>query len=160
MKRYLIVLGVLLSVGCAPVPVEVDVIFPREENFLFTDFGQLLIYDVDPETGRSDCPVLLEQVRSDIGSPILSTDRTPICEFRAGGVNFGDVPPGPHAYVVIATDDADNALLTGCSIAEAYEGAPPVEIRLFPTADYTDATSRRPPLTCGSANDKCSGGCR
>lgn len=151
--------ALVVAVGCAPIPVEVDVTFPREENFLFTDFGQLFIYDVDPVTGLGDCPALLEQIRRDVGTPILSTDRTQICDFRDGGVNFGDVPPGPHAYVVVATNDADTMLLSGCTVAEAYEGAPPVEIRLFPTPGYADAT-RDQTLTCGNAADKCAGGCR
>ncbi len=157
--RHLSCCALALAIGCAPVPVEVEVFFPREENFLFTDFGQLFIYNVDPVTGLGDCAGLLEQIRRDVGSPILSSDRVGICEFRDGGVSFGDVPPGPHAYLVVATDDADTMLLSGCTIAEAYEGAPPVEIRLFPTSDYVDATQGRT-LTCGSANDKCSGGCR
>jgi len=162
MSRIALLLGgslMALAVGCAPTPVDIEVTFPREENFLFTEFGQLFIYDVDPETGLGDCPLLLEQIVRDVGMPILSTPRTNICDFRAGGVNFGDVPPGPHAYVVVATNDADAILLTGCTVAEAYEGAPPVEIRLFPTGEYAEAT-RRETLTCSSANDKCTVGCR
>ena len=153
---------VLVAAGCAPTPVEVDVTFPREENFLFTDFGQLLVYEVDATDGLGDCPALLEQVESTgLGEPVLMTERLPICQFRAGGVNFGDMPPGPHAYIVLAFDDADAVLLSGCTVAEAYESAPAVEVSLFPTAAYVSATERRV-LTCASAEDKCGegGGCR
>lgn len=153
-------LTAVLFAGCGLTPVEVDVTFPREENFLYTEFGQLLVYPVDAAEGLTDCPALLDQVESTgIGSPVLFTDRLPICDFRAGGVTFGDVPPGPHAYVMLAYDDTDNLLLDGCTIAEAYEGAPPVEMRLFPTNDYARATEGRT-LACGNANDKCTGGCR
>ncbi|HHH27108.1 MAG TPA: hypothetical protein ENK57_01995 [Polyangiaceae bacterium] len=159
LRSMVLIVGALFAAGCAPTPVEVDITFPREENFLFTEFGQLLVYEVDPLTGLGDCPSLLRQAETNMGSPVLMTERLPICDFRAGGVGFGDVPPGPHAYLLLATDDADNLLLDGCTIAEAYEGAPPVEIRLFPTADYNDAVARRT-LSCASANDKCESGCR
>ncbi|MCA9605222.1 MAG: hypothetical protein KC619_06495 [Myxococcales bacterium] len=160
MRRIAPWLAVGLLTGCGLTPVEVDVSFPREENFLYTDFGQLLVYPVDVTEGLDDCPALLDQIESTgIGSPILSTDRIPICDFRSGGVSFGDVPAGPHAYVMVALDDTDNILLDGCTIAEAYDGAPPVELRLFPTGEY-DAATRDRVLTCGNANDKCSAGCR
>ncbi|MCB9595520.1 MAG: hypothetical protein H6719_22560 [Sandaracinaceae bacterium] len=159
MRAWLIVIASLVG-GCGLTPVEVDVTFPREENFLYADFGQLLVYPVDPAEGLGDCPDLLDQVESTgIGMPVLSTDRLPICDFRSGGVSFGDVPPGPHAYLMLAYDDADNLLLDGCTIAEAYEGAPAVEVRLFPTSDYAGAIAGRT-LTCGNANDKCTAGCR
>ncbi len=160
MRRSAPFLLAALLAGCGLTPVEVDVTFPREENFLYTDFGQLLVYPIDASEGLDDCPALLDQVESTgIGMPILSTGRIPICEFRSGGVSFGDVPPGPHAYVMLALDDADSVLLDGCTIAEAYEGAPPVELRLYPTGDYATATRGRT-LTCGNANDKCTAGCR
>jgi len=155
-------LALVLVVGCAPTPVEVDVRFPREENFLFTDFGQLLVFTIDANEGLGDCPALLEQVESSgIGMPALQTGRRPICEFRAGGVSFDDVPPGPHAYVMLAFDDSDNLILDGCTVAEAYVDAPPVQVQLFPTSDYASSTAGRT-LTCSSADDKCApgGGCR
>ncbi len=158
--RAVLLAAALAAGGCGLTPVEVDVTFPREENFLYTDFGQLLVYTIDASEGLGDCPALLEQVESTgIGMPILSTERRPICDFRSGGVSFGDVPPGPHAYVMLAVDDTDNVLLEGCTVAEAYEGAPPVELRLFPTGDYVAATRDRV-LTCGNAEDKCTAGCR
>lgn len=162
MRRSWLSALMMLACGCAPTPVEVDVRFPREENFLFSEFAQLLVYEVDPETGLGDCPTILEQIEgTGIGDPILTTERVPVCQLRSGDVRFDDVPPGPHAFVVLAFDDADGLLLDGCRVAEAYVDAPPIEVSLFPTVEYTPATSTRT-LTCGSAADKCApgGGCR
>ncbi|MBX3269266.1 MAG: hypothetical protein KF729_03340 [Sandaracinaceae bacterium] len=150
----------LLAGGCGLTPVEVELVFPREENFLYSEFGQLLVYDVSPEERLGDCSTRLIEVESTgVGSPILSTQRRPICEFRDGGIRFPDIPAGPHAYVMLAYDDADSLLLSGCTIAEAYEGAPDVTVRLFPTAGYARATQGRT-LTCGNVTQKCATGCR
>ncbi len=160
MRRAWIVLLAGLS-GCAPSPVDVQVGFPSLETFLYSDSGRLLVYEVDAQSGLGDCPFLLDSVaRGEIGEPVLDSDWRPICEFRSGGgVSFADVPPGPHAYVVEARSQSNTILLSGCRVAEAYEGAPTVEVELFPTADYEDATSGVT-LSCGSQADKCERGCR
>lgn len=154
------VLGLVLGAGCAPNPVDVELVFPREQNFLFTDFARLLVYEVDPVTGLGDCPALLERINAgNFGEPALDSGSVAICNFRDGSVSFGDVPPGPHAYVVLAQDDTNAVLLTGCTLAEAYEDAPAVSVPLYPTLGYEEATAGRT-LTCGNAEQKCSGGCR
>lgn len=155
----LAVLALALA-GCAPNPVDVQVGFPSLETFLYSDFGRLLVYEVDPDTGLGDCPALIDAVgRGAFGEPVLDSEWQPICSFRNGGVQFGDVPPGPHAYVGIARDQSNTILLSGCRVAEAYEAAPAVELDLFPTSDYADVTSGVT-LTCSSEEDKCQRGCR
>lgn len=150
----------LLAAGCAPNPVAIDVSFPSADTFLFSESGQLLVYDVDPMTGLGDCPQILEDIaNNEFGTPLLDSGRQPICAFRDGGVGFDDVIPGPKAFVVLAYDDANTLLLSGCRVGEAYEGAPVIEVDVFPTNEYTSATAGQM-LTCGNADDKCARGCR
>ena len=150
----------LLAAGCAPTPVTVDVTFPSTETFLFSEQGQLLVYDVGADGGLGSCPQILEDIaNNDFGAPLLDSGRRPICEFRDGGVGFDDVIPGPKAFVVLTFDDANTILLSGCRIGEAYEGALSIEVDLFPTDDYASATMGTT-LMCGTADDKCARGCR
>lgn len=150
----------LLLLGCAPTPVDVQVGFPSLETFLYSDFGRLAVYELDPEEGLGDCPALLSRIgASGFGEATLDSGWQPICAFRSGGVQFAHVPPGPHAYVAVARDEANTLLLTGCRVAEAYAGAPPVDLELFPTRDYREAVQGRS-LTCSSEEEKCQRGCR
>lgn len=150
----------LLGVGCAPTPVEVDLRFPNERSFLLSDRGRLLVYEVDPETGLGDCPALVEAaVQGEVGEPTLDSTEQDICEFHDPGVGFDDMPPGPHAFVVFTQrDDPSATLLAGCRIAEAYVDAPPIEITMFPTPMYTDATDGLT-STC-TLESKCNGSCQ
>jgi hypothetical protein len=159
-RRAPIALLAILLAACAPTPVEVDLAFPREENFLYSDFGRLLVYTVDPEMGLDVCPALLERINAgNFGEPLFDSDRQPICAFTDGGVVFGDMPPGPHAYIALASDEGNRVLLTGCRVAEVYADAPQIEVFMYPTLDYTSAIAGRA-LTCGDAAAKCAGGCR
>ena len=160
MKRALMSLAALaLAAGCAPTPVEVDLAFPSRDTFLYSDFGRLLVYEVDLEQPAQDCPGLIEALSDgEVGDPVLDTDWSEICGFRDPGVRFDSIPPGPHAYVVLARDEANNLLLTGCRVAEAYEGAPTVRVRMFPTNDYDGATDGRA-LSCTNEDEKCRSGC-
>lgn len=147
------VLGV---VGCAPAPVDVELSFPSRETFLYSEFGRLRVYEVDLDMADTDCPAILDDIMAT--EPVLDSDWTQICEFRAGTVGFSDVPPGPHAYVVQVRDPMNNVILEGCRVAEAYEGAPTVQVQMYPTTEYDDATLGVP-LTCATEEDKCRGGC-
>lgn len=152
-------LSLVLSAGCAPAPVDVQVGFPSLETFLHADFGRLVVVELDAES-LDACPGLLDRAGAgDFGDADLDSGWQPICNFRNGGVQFPHVPPGPHAYVAVARNDANTILLSGCRVAEAYEGAPPVTLELYPTGDYADATAGQA-LTCSSADQKCERGCR
>lgn len=159
MRRVLALLAFASLAGCAPTPVDVEMSFPSRDTFLFSDFGRLLVYEVDLEVNGQNCPALIDGIGAgEFGAPIYDSDWTAVCDFRAGGVGLDSVPPGPHAYVGITRDESNNLLLAGCRIAEAYEGAPAVEVRLFPTPTYHDAVDGRV-LSCTSEEDKCLSGC-
>ena len=144
-----------LIAGCAPEPVRVDLGFPREENFLFTEQGRLLVYDA---SGDLDvCAALLERIdASDFGDPVIDSDWRPVCELR-DGVGF-TAPEGPHAYVALGQDGDNRIIVSGCHVAEAYADAPAIEVELYPTADYAVSTQGRTP-GCANAQDKCTRGC-
>ncbi|MFK7989828.1 MAG: hypothetical protein AB8I08_27665 [Sandaracinaceae bacterium] len=161
-RLFTLVSAVLLAAGvagCAPTPVDVEMSYPSRDTFLFSDFGRLLVYEVELDAPAENCPALLEDISAgEFGAPIYDSDWTAVCDFRAGGVGLDSVPPGPHAYVGITRDESNNLLLAGCRIAEAYEGAPAVEVRLFPTPTYHDAVEGRS-LSCTNEEDKCLTGC-
>lgn len=158
-RRLALVLALGSMTACAPTPVEVDLTFPSRDTFLYADFGRLLIYEVDLEASDDGCPARLEELSTGgLGTPIYDSDWAPICDFRSGVIQFGAIPPGPHAYAALARDNANNLLLTGCTVAEAYEGAPSVPVRLFPTPAYEEMTRGRT-LSCTNEDDKCTGGC-
>lgn len=151
--------AVLAVTGCAPNPVTVELRFPREDNFLFSDFGRLVLYPVDGMDELGACPALLESANAGtFDDPTLDSDWEPVCAFRDGYV-FPSVPEGPHAYVMLTRNEANAIMLTGCRVAEAYDGAPAVRISMYPTDEYEGAVAGRT-LTCGTAEAKCTSGCR
>ena len=148
-----------LAAACAPTPVDVSLAFPSRDTFLYSDFARLLVYEVDIADATESCAAILDDVAAgQFGAPVYDTDWTEVCGFRAGGVRFEDIPPGPHAFVVVTRDQSNTALLSGCRVAEAYEGAPAVRVALFPTPSYDDATTGRT-LSCTNEDDKCRSGC-
>ena len=152
--------ALFLLAGCGPNPVTIDVVFPSTETFLHSEQAQLLVYEAGEDGGLGSCPQILEDIaNNDLGDPILDSERVPVCDLRNGGVGFDDVPQGPKAFVVLAFDDANTLLLSGCRIGEAYEGAMPIEVDVFPSDEYA-STIMGTTLTCGTAEDKCTRGCR
>lgn len=159
MKR-LAVAFVLLLAGCGNAPVDLDLQFPSEQAFLLSDFGRLLVYELDPETGLGDCPALLEAaVAGDVGEPTMDSGQLPVCDFREPGVGFDDFPPGPHAFLVLSLRDNPQAtLLAGCRVAEAYAEAPSVEVTMYPTRMYEDAVGGE--TSSCTVESKCNGSCQ
>lgn len=159
MRRIAALLALVLA-GCGNAPVDLELRFPTEQAFLLSDFGRLLVYEVDPEVGLGDCPALLEAaVAGEAGAPVFDSGQLPICDFRDPGVGFDDFPPGPHAFVVLSSiDDPQATLLAGCRIAEAYAEAPAVPITMFPTRDYQDSVGG---MTSNCTEEsKCNGSCQ
>ncbi|HBQ19805.1 MAG TPA: hypothetical protein DEF51_54650 [Myxococcales bacterium] len=144
-----------LLVACAPEPVAVDLGFPREENFLFTESGRLVVYETSADLGA--CPAIFERIEAGaFGDPVIDSDWRPICELR-DGLRFA-APEGPHAYVALGRDGSNQIILSGCRVAEAFADAPAIEVELYPTDDYASSTAGRTP-GCANAQDKCTRGC-
>lgn len=155
-----VVLCALVLAGCAPAPVEVELSFPSRDTFLHGEFGRLRVFPVDLSMSDEDCPVILDRVEGggEAGAPVLDSGWTQICEFRAGNVRFENAPAGPHAYVVQVRNRDNTVILEGCRVGEVYIDAPIIDVQMFPTEGYEDAT-RGVTLTCATEEDKCRGGC-
>lgn len=137
--------GTLLAPGCAPTPVDIELVFPSQETFLFAEFAELTVHALEP-TDLGACPRLLDEALAGSGSaPVLDAGAESVCRYRSGAVRFDSIPAGPHGYVVLVRDASNRVLLTGCRVAEAYEGAPAIDIALFPTATYSMVTSGMTP---------------
>jgi hypothetical protein len=146
--------------GCGLTPVTVDTRFPSSETFLYSEFGRLVVYELEDD-GLGRCPELVDATANAMfGEPTLDSDWQPICNFQNGDVTFDDVPPGPHAYVILSRDERNVVILAGCSVAEAYESAPAVRVDLYPTDNYGAEVAAVGEPSCSNADTRCSGGCR
>lgn len=149
-----------MATGCGSGVTELELNFPSLETFLYSSFGRVQVYDLTPaEVGL--CPTLIRQ--SMRGTPsraaIRDSGDQPVCEFRNGGVAFSEISEGPKAFVAMVSDASNRTLLTGCSVAEVYDEAAPIVIRLYMSDQYSTAVQDIGSLECGSIEDKCDRGC-
>jgi hypothetical protein len=152
------VAALAVAVGCGSEPVTLELNFPSQETFLYSEQAEVLAFPVGA-SGLGECPRLLAEVSA--GSPsetaAVETGAQPVCRFRSGGVTVDSVEEGPHAWVAVVEDGANTPLLRGCTIAEVYADAPRIVIHLFMTDEYRTAATA--PLACASVEDKCASGC-
>jgi len=146
--------------GCRPDPVPIELEFPSTETFLYSDLGQLMVFGLTQET-LGDCPRLVDEVLAGSASdpPILDTGERSICGFCNGGVSYDDVAEGARAFVMVARDDANTPLLTGCTVGEVYNDAPTIVINLFVTDEYAGVAAAGAPLFT-DPSVKCRGECQ
>ncbi len=160
MKRLPHLVLILVMAGCAPDANELDLNFPSLDTFLYSSFARVQVFDVSPgELGL--CPTLVGQaVRASTSRPSsYDTGEMPVCDFRHGGVVFGDVGSGPKAFVAVVSDASNRVLLSGCTMSEVYEDAPGITIRLFMTDRYHEVVADIGELDCTDMDDKCERGC-
>jgi hypothetical protein len=161
--RGLVVMAALccqVVAGCRPDPIPIELEFPSTETFLYSDFGQLMIFEIAP-FALGSCSLLVEEaLGGSVGqAPAYDTGSRSICGFCDGGVSWDDIPEGPLAFVMVTRNDANTLLLAGCTVAEVYEGATPVVINLFMTPDYDDVAAAGPPDFTDPFS-KCGGECQ
>jgi hypothetical protein len=148
----------LVLAGCGSEPITLELNFPSQETFLYSEQARVLAFPVSGG-GLGDCPHLLAEVSA--GStedlPAVDTGAVPVCRYRSGGVTIDEDPEGPMAWIAVVEDASNTPLLTGCAIAEIYADAPVIRIPLFMTDEYRAATTA--PLACSSVEDKCAAGC-
>ncbi len=131
--------GALLSGCAANVGVVFD--FPTTRAFEISELIQLDVVRIAPDALGS-CPAVLESaLRGDTLDVVVGLEATDVCAVEAG-VAVPDPGSGPLAFVAQVIDDRNSTILAGCTIAEAYPGAPPVRIELYPTAGYTVSVER------------------
>jgi hypothetical protein len=143
------------AMACAPEPVTIDVNFPSDRAFLFSEAIEVHAYEVSTaELGG--CASLVGQLltaRAANEAPVLRSNPLRACTVLAGGMTFDDVPEGPLAWVGLAKD-ANRTLLAGCTVAEVYADAPVVTIHMFMTADYRMAVRNLDPAW-RTIDEKC-----
>lgn len=149
-----VALALLLVAGCSPTAVVV-LDFPTSRAFAVTELVRLDIVRIAPDALGS-CPQVIDALAGGTPDVALAIDPTNVCEVQ-GGLALGDPGSGPLAFVAQALDDRNDVILEGCAIGEAYPGAPPVRVELYPTAAYTSSVGRLG-ATATRAGGTCGGG--
>ncbi len=139
--------------GCAQsLPLELR--FPSTNTFLVATEVRIRVYD----TSASSCPQLVTAVSGGSMAPgtALSSVTYPTCSAYAGAA-VPDPGSGRRSILVEALNRNGTAtILVGCTEAEAYPGAPPITVALYPTSNYATELVANPPV--GTIADRCGGG--
>lgn len=147
----------VLTAGCGPQQVPLEVRFPSTETFLVSRAMRIRIYDLS-EGGN--CPSLVTAVagaRDPEGTVLYeSTDLTP-CAVRAGAT-IPDVGAGLRAFLVEGLDQTGNqTIVAGCTEAEVFAGAT-LQVAVYPTVRYDDAYAADTPASGETVESRCGGG--
>ena len=152
LRRCLPLLALSLT-GCVQsLPLEIR--FPSTNTFLVATEVRIRVYD----TSASSCPQLVTAVRG--GSMASGTELSNVT-YAACDVYTGAVVPDPgsgrKSMLVEALDRNGTAtILVGCTEAEAFPGAPPISVSLYPTRGYAAELAANPPM--GNIAARCGGG--
>jgi len=139
--------------GCVQtLPLEIR--FPSTNTFLVATEVRIRVYD----TSASSCPQLVTAVSggSMASGMDLSNETYAACDvFRGAAVP--DPGSGRKSVLVEALNRNSTAtILIGCTEAEAYPGAPPIAVALYPTDNYAVELAANPPT--GTIASRCGGG--
>lgn len=150
----------LAVAGCYPEPTTLNVLFPTEQSFLYSDNAQVVLFNLG-ETETNVCPALIDQVRDEIGSRESTMDfDVPVCDLRNGGVSFEDIGEGTRGFVVVTRDQVGSRpLLYGCITTQTSIEGPDITLSLQFTSGYNDIVEDLGELGCRSIDEKCSRGC-
>lgn len=150
---------VVLCAACGGERVELDLAFPSPDAFVRSASVRLFVVDVGGDLGV--CPDLV--MRSELGGltgDVFDSQPVSVCDASAGGLLVPDVDEGIHAFVAVVTNEAGQALLSGCSIADPYVDGGSLRVVLGPTERYrTTYPVGTEPESC-TPDDKCLRGCR
>ncbi len=155
-----LIVCVYLLLGCRPDPILIELEFPSTDTFLYSEIGQLTVFELLP-TELGECPRLVEEILagSTTNPPILDTGNRSICGFCNGGVAYEDIEEGPRAFVMVVRDAANTPILSGCTVGEIFENAPTIKINLFMTSLYSGIAEAGPPQFADPIR-KCGGECQ
>ena len=155
MKRWRVpaaLAGLFCATACGSPTVPLDLRFPSQTTFLVTRTVRVDVVALDSASlGR--CPELLAARTLDA---TLSVDDLAPCDVRRG-LDLPDPGPGAHAFIVRARAASNAVILEGCTVAEAYPGAAPIEVTLYPTGDYATAAAAMPPPPGATVDSICAG---
>lgn len=149
--------------GCQPsTPVTIELNFPSMTTFLYAEIARIQVFELTEEQ-IGECPHIIGRAMG--GTPArdayLDSGEVPVCNLRSGGVSFESIDEGPMAYSALVWDASNSLLLTGCTVAEVFEEAPPITVSLHMSTQYSDAVLRinnsDGPLYANE-REKCEGG--
>jgi hypothetical protein len=151
-KACLVLLALALA-SCSSPTVSLSIGFPSNEAFLVTTGIDIQIVPMDD---LDQCATLLSAAiqSTDIHPSISSLGLVP-CTVRSG-TTLPDPGSGAHAYVVLGRA-TNGVILGGCTVGDAYPGAPPIEVDLFPTrtSDYAAAVTAAHLAPGSTADQRC-----
>lgn len=150
-------LGCALAIaGCAAPSVSLSLGFPSQEAFLVT--SSIDLHVVPLEGDLDQCAILLGQAIQGAAVPETSSSLDLVPCDVLHGAQLPDPGGGAHAFIVIGRA-TNGVILGGCSVAEAYPGAPPIEVDLYPTAtaDYAAAVTAAHLAPGSTADQRCGG---
>lgn len=134
------VLAAALVAGCAPTTTVV-LDFPTQRSFEVSELVRIDVVRIAPDALGS-CPDVTDAtLRAEPLDVAIAVEPTSVCDIQAG-LAVGDPGSGPLAFVAQVIDDRNTVILLGCTVAEAFPGAPPVRIEFYPTAEYTESEAR------------------
>ena len=155
MTRIALVVAVI-CVGCAAPTEPLTLDFPSRDAFVRSTSAEVFVV---PTADLDACPELLAEAESGGLTMESSTGSQSVCDFRAGIVEYPEVPEGANAYVAIVRDDAGEVLLSGCVVRNVYLDDPTTTVLLTPTDKYRMDFGSAPMETC-TVEQRCGGGCR
>lgn len=161
MKRFvllpaLVLVSALALAGCASPTVSLSIGFPSNEAFLVTSTLDLEVVPLGADLDQ--CPVLLGNAIQGTDVPASSSSLGLVpCDVRAG-ITLPDPGGGAHAFIVLGRA-TNGVILGGCTVAEAYPGAPQIRVDLFPTTTmgYTAAVTAAHLAPGSTADQRCGG---
>lgn len=148
---------VSILVGCRTEVVPIELKFPNQTTFLFSNSVRIAVFDVEPGD-RLACSEALTAVEAgDVESAIFDSGLVPACEVHAGNVIVESIPDGPHAFVAVAfgQDDA-TVFLSGCTVSDVRM-THVIDIPLRTTTHYDENFAAVSP-TC-TVESRCTEGC-
>lgn len=155
-RMHAVVPWVLALAGCASPTVSLSIGFPSQEAFLVTNNIDVQAFALEGDLDQ--CPSLLTSAVRGTGVTASSESLGLVpCDVRSG-ITLPDPGGGGHAFVVLGRA-TNGVILGGCAIGEAYPGAPPIQVDLYPTstADYAAAVTAAHLAPGSTADQRCGG---
>lgn len=163
MKKVVFVGIALCLMGCEPDPIGLDVSFPTEESFLYSDYAEIYMFDISAAERGQVCSELLIGLLNDTleREPVSSSGPLSACDLRSNGYTFEDIGEGTRAFATIvnAVDAGTTPLLYGCVTADTYVDSPSVTLELMTVLGARDLIETIGTLGCRNVEEKCRGLC-
>jgi hypothetical protein len=132
--RRLIALA--LAAGAGPIAcaseldVRVAIVLPAETARRGAESARIIAVDLPSRDDWGSCPTLLRGLVVDDRTPALAGDTGQIpLATASSGVTFA-LDPGVFAFVAVAHDADGEPVLSGCTVAEVFDGAPATPITM------------------------------